>query len=74
MSLFKCCNSPLTSPTIRYKLKLDALSYTLMCYQSSNKSPAFIPNVARSCTSPRVANQIRDTLVHSFSCKQSLLH
>ena len=40
---------------------------------STSKFPAFIPNVARFCASPLVANQIRDTLVHSFSCKPSLL-
>ena len=44
-----------------------------LCVISTNKSPAFIRNVARFCASPRVANQIRDTLVHSFSCKPSLL-
>ena len=44
-----------------------------LCVISTNKSPAFIRNVARFCASPRVANQIRDILVHSFSCKPSLL-
>lgn len=35
------------------------------CVLTANELPAFVGNVARSRTSPLVANQIRDALVHS---------